>query len=62
MKVSGLGMSLEPRRFEVLPFAEKKPVQLPSGAWYALESSLEGYRLSVCADEPIDQIIWTEML
>ena len=61
MKAAGLGMSLEPRSFEVLPFAEGKPVLLRGSAWYAAGGSLEGYRYSVCSDVPIGRVLWTEM-
>jgi len=61
MKAAGLGMSLEPRSFEVLPFAEGKPVLLRGSAWHAAGGSLEGYRYSVCSDVPIGRVLWTEM-
>ena len=53
MKAAGLGMSLAPRSFEALPFAEGKPVRVLGRSWYARETELDNCRISVCADEPI---------
>ena len=60
MKATGLGLSLEPRRFEVLPFAEGKPVQLLGREWHARSGRLDGYVFSVCADEPLGPLTWVE--
>ena len=61
MKASGLGMQLEPRSFEVLPFAEGRPVRAAGQAWHAWAGDMEGYPYSVCADQPIHGVIWKEI-
>ena len=61
MKATGQGMQLEPRSFEVLPFAEGNPVRLRGREWYACGGEFERYSFSVCADEPISRIRWTEI-
>ena len=58
MKATGLGMSLEPGRFEVLPFARGESLRLFGRNWYAAGGSLGGYVFSVCADEPIGPLRW----
>ena len=60
MKATGLGMSLAPRSFEVLPFAEGKPVRILGREWYAKEDFLEDSAVSVCAEEPIERLRWIE--
>ena len=61
MKATGMGMNLDPGSFEVLPFGEGKPVRIRNRNWYARDERLEGCRVSVCADEPIEQLRWTEI-
>ena len=53
MKAVGMGLGLDPRSFEVLPFAQKKPALVQGRLWYAWEDRLEQSCISVCADEPI---------
>ena len=60
MKATGLGLSLEPRRFEVLPFADGLPIRLFGREWYAEGGTLDGHVFSVCADEPVGQLQWKE--
>ena len=61
MKATGMGMSLAPQTFEVLPFSKGHPVFLQDRAWYARGGDLDGYSYSVCSDEPIGQLRWTEI-
>ena len=60
MKATGLGMALEPREIEALSFAMGRPVRLLGREWHACEGGREGYRFSVCADEPIGGLRWVE--
>ena len=61
MKATGLGMQLEPQSFEVLPFAEGRSVYAAGQAWYAWAGGMEGYRYSICADQPVHDAIWKEI-
>ena len=61
MKATGLGMQLEPRSFEVLPFAEGLPVRLLGRTWYACGGEYDGYGFSVCTDEPAGRVRWIEI-
>lgn len=61
MKATGMGMSLAPKTFEVFPFVQGHPVFLQGRAWYARGGELDGYSYSVCSDEPIGQLRWTEI-
>ena len=61
MKASGLGLQLEPRSFEVLPFAEGRSVYAAGQAWYAWAGDMEGYTYSICADQPVHGAIWKEI-
>ena len=56
MKATGLGMSLEPRSFEVLPFTEGKEIRILDRQWYAQGGEWEGCMFSVCSDSPIGQV------
>lgn len=60
MKATGLGLALEPRRLEVLPFAGGGAVHACGRDWYARGGSLDGYVFSVCADAPLAPPRWTE--
>ncbi len=60
MKATGRGMEMAPISFEVLPFAENRPVQYCGREWFARSGSLDGYQYSVCADEPIERVHWIE--
>lgn len=60
MKATGLGVALEPGRFEVLPFASGMPVLLRKTLWYARSGTLDGYRYSVCASRPFRRPRWVE--
>ena len=60
MKATGLGMALEPKSFEALPFAFAHPLRLLGQEWYATTRTLDGYIFSVCADEPIGLLRWVE--
>lgn len=62
MKATGMGMQLEPRSFEVLPFAEGLPVRLLGRNWYAIGGEYDGYAFSVCTDEPAGTVHWTEII
>ena len=62
MKASGLGLQLEPRSFEVLPFAEGRSVYAAGQAWYAWAGDMEGYTYSICADQPVHSAIWKEIV
>ncbi len=62
MKATGLGMSLTPQSFEVLPFLEGAPVRLFGKAWYALGEYTDGSCISVCADEPLQRLRRTELI
>lgn len=53
MKATGMGLQLAPQSFEVLPFAEGRPVRVLGRSWYAWEDRLDRYHIAVCADEPI---------
>ncbi len=61
MKATGLGMNLDPRGFEVLPFAEGGPVRVLGRTWYAAGDKLDGNWFSVCADAPIGKLSLAEM-
>ena len=56
MKATGLGMSLEPRTFEVLPFAEGKEIRILGRHWYAQGGEWDNCMFSVCSDSPVGQI------
>lgn len=60
-KAVGLGMSLKPISFDVLPFTENLALCLNGQTWYAATDSIAGYRFSVCAPLPIDSLEWVEM-
>lgn len=60
MKATGLGMKLEPRRIDVLPFTEGKPVSLQGTLWHAWSGGPEGHRCAVCASRPITAVRWAE--
>ena len=57
-KAVGMGMVLEPKTFDVLPFAENMPVFLNGQSWYAASGSIFGYRFSVCSSSPIGSMKW----
>lgn len=61
MKACGLGMSLVPRSFEVLPFAGGRPVRTAGVDWYACGGTWDNCRFSVCADEPVGRVVWKEI-
>ena len=61
MKATGMGMSLEPQSFEVLPFTEGKPARVLGRDWYARQEKTENGFLSICADEPIGQVRRVEL-
>ena len=52
-KAAGTGLNLQLKSFEVLPFAEGKPVRALDRDWYAREDKTDRSLISVCADEPI---------
>ena len=52
MKATGLGMSLAPESFEVLPFTWNEPLILDGSRWYAVSFDLDGYACSVCTSVP----------
>lgn len=60
VKATGLGMTLEPASFEVLPFTRGEPVLLRDTLWYARSGAPDGYRWSVCASRPIEHVRWIE--
>ncbi len=60
MKATGLGMELEPRSCEVLPFTRNQPVRVRGREWHAFSGALSGYRYSVCADERIGGVRFVE--
>lgn len=62
MKATGRGLSLEPGTFDVLPFAEHRPLTLNGRLWYAAAGGIPGYRYSACASSPIGCLEWKEML
>jgi len=53
MKATGLGVTLDPASFEVMPFTRNEPVLLDGNRWYAASGLLEGYAFSVCAACPV---------
>ena len=61
MKACGLGMSLVPRSFEVLPFAGGRAVRTAGGDWYARGGTWDNCCFSVCADEPVGRVVWIEI-
>ena len=61
IKALGTGMSLEPKTFDVMPFAEDQPVSLNGQSWYAASGSIPGYRFSVCASSPVSSLQWVEL-
>lgn len=58
MKATGLGMSLEPRSFEVLPFAEGKEIRIRGRQWYAQGGEWDNCMFSVCSDSPVGEVRW----
>ena len=60
MKALGLGISLPPNSFDVVPFIQNMPVQVKKNWLYAASGEVEGYCYSVCAFHPIDLIKWVE--
>ena len=62
IKAIGKGLSLEPKTFDVLPFAEHQPLPMDGRLWYAASGGIAGYKYSVCASSPIDCLEWKEML
>lgn len=56
MKATGLGIHLEPRTLDVLPFTRGEPVILGEKKWYARELSLDDCRSAVCSDAPIGEV------
>lgn len=48
MKALGLGVSLAPDSFDVLPFIQNMPVQGNKNRLYAASGEVEGYCYSVC--------------
>ena len=56
MKATGMGMTLTPESFEVLPFAEGKPVRIADRNWYAWGGRLAQSRVGVCLEEPFGQV------
>ena len=53
MKQCGLGLSLSPRSFSVLPLTEGEPIQLQGKTLYAGTRCFGEYCLSVCAEHPL---------
>ena len=60
MKATGLGLALPPASFEVLPFAEGRPLRLLSRDWHARGGRWDDCAYSVCADGPIGAVRWVE--
>ena len=60
MKATGLGMNLEPRSFEVLPFAGGEEVRVSDRQWYAAGGIWDGCAFSICTDEPAGPVQWIE--
>ena len=60
MKATGLGMNLEPRSFEVLPFAEGEGVCVMERQWYAAGGIWNSCAFSICTDEPAGPVQWIE--
>ncbi|MBR1443357.1 MAG: 4'-phosphopantetheinyl transferase superfamily protein [Firmicutes bacterium] len=59
MKATGLGMSLHPKSFEVLPFYEDKGIYVENTWWYAFSGKLKDSCFSVCSNIPIKNlVIW----
>ena len=62
MKATGLGMVLEPYTFEVLPFAAGHTVMIGDVEWYAADGIWDNCRYSICADEAVIHVRWTEIM
>lgn len=53
MKATGLGLSLKPDSFEVLPLCLGAPMALHGRVWHAAFGAIGDYRYSVCASYPM---------
>ena len=60
MKATGLGMNLEPRSFEVLPFAGGEGIRVTGRQWYATGGIWDNCAYSICTDEPAGPVQWIE--
>ena len=60
MKATGLGMNLEPRSFEVLPFADGEGVRVKDRQWYAAGGEWDNCAYSICTDRTAGPVQWTE--
>ncbi len=60
MKATGLGLSLAPASFEVLPFIIGQPVLLKGRLLYARSGGMKNYCYSVCASYPVSDLDWAE--
>ena len=61
IKALGMGMSLEPKTFHVLPFIENQPLRMYGQSWFPASDSIPGYRFSVCASAPVGSLKWVEL-
>ena len=62
MKATGLGLNLDPKEIDVLPFTRGEPVRTASGQWYALDEQIDNCRLSICTLRPMKHIRRMELL
>ena len=58
MKATGSGLKLEPRSFEVLPFARGEGIRMQEKTWYARGGAWDNCMFSVCTEEPAERIRW----
>ena len=61
LKASGLGFSLDPTTFSVLPAFSKEPVKVGENVWHIVSGVFDGYCCSVCREQPIDKLQWVEI-
>ena len=60
MKATGLGLNLNPKSIDVLPFTQDKPISLNGRTWYAKSGNIPGYRYSICTAHPVDNWNWVD--
>ncbi|MBO7663211.1 MAG: 4'-phosphopantetheinyl transferase superfamily protein [Clostridia bacterium] len=55
MKAPGLGLALEPKRFDVTPFIRGDGVRIGEKMWFAFAGTLEGCPFSLCTGRPAEK-------
>ncbi len=61
LKAIGLGFSIDPASFCVLPALSREPVKIGDNVWHIACGVFDGYSCSVCREKLIEKLNWIEI-